>query len=241
MHRRNQIRRQIFEEHVHVAMDNFFSGDEILRFLGEGGWKATMTCRHDWLPKEVPKMYFNFLKATLVNTRSKVARFEQPIIAVKNVIQPRKKASNDKDNVQGTRASTKKENEPVADKKKDYVICHVSFQSTGGTNIMSGNALSSVELYVHEKNKGRGNQKRTWGIEMNEARKTYLKTYSAVDKIDQMLLGWDVKYKSWRWWHVPMRHAKAIAMSMAYSLYLQCAEGSVDTDWKVVAVSGPRF
>jgi hypothetical protein len=38
-----------------------------------------------------------------------------------------------------------------------------------------------------------------------------------------------------------MRHAKAIAMSMAYSLYLQCAEDSVDPDWKVVAVSGPRF
>ena len=51
---------------------------------------------------------------------------------------------------------------------------------------------------------------------MNEARETYLKMYSAIDKIDQMLLGWDVKYKSWRWWHAPMRHAKAIAMSMAY-------------------------
>jgi hypothetical protein len=38
-----------------------------------------------------------------------------------------------------------------------------------------------------------------------------------------------------------MRHAKAIAMSMAYSLYLQCAEGSVDPDWKMVAVSEPRF
>jgi hypothetical protein len=60
-----------------------------------------MTCRCDWLPKEVPKMYFNFLKAMPVNTRSKVARFEQPIMAVKNVIQPRKKASNDDDDVQG--------------------------------------------------------------------------------------------------------------------------------------------
>ncbi len=46
-------------------------------------------------------MYFNFLKAMPVNTRSKVARFEQPIMAVKNVIQPRKKASNDDDDVQG--------------------------------------------------------------------------------------------------------------------------------------------
>jgi len=76
---------------------------------------------------------------------------------------------------------------------------------------------------------------------MNEAHETYLKTYSAVDKIDQMLLEWDVTYKSWRWWHAPTRNAKAIAMSMAYSLYLHCAEGSVDPDWKVVADSGPRF
>jgi hypothetical protein len=43
----NDERRQIFEEHVHVAMDNFLSGDEAWRFLGEGGWKATMTCRCD--------------------------------------------------------------------------------------------------------------------------------------------------------------------------------------------------
>ena len=32
-----------------------------------------------------------------------------------------------------------------------------------------------------------------------------------------------------------------IAMSMAYSLYLQCAEGTVDPEWKVTPVSGPRF
>jgi hypothetical protein len=153
----NDKRRQIFEEHVHVVMDNFFSGDEVLRSLGEGGWKVTIPFRHDWLPKEVPKMYFKILKVTPVNTRSNVARFEQPIIAVKNVIQPRKKALNDDDNVQGTRVPTKQDNEPVANKKKDYVICHVSFQSTGGTNITSVNALSLVELYVHEQNERRGN------------------------------------------------------------------------------------
>jgi hypothetical protein len=77
---------------------------------------------------------------------------------------------------------------------------------------------------------------------MNEAQETYLKNYSAVDKIDQMLLGWDLTYRSWRWWHAPTRHAKAIVIiSMAYSLYLQCLEGSVDPEWKVAPVSGPRF
>ncbi len=86
-----------------------------------------------------------------------------------------------------------------------------------------------------------GDSRRGHGIEMNEARETYLKNYSAVDKIDQMLLGWDSTYRSWRWWHAPTRHAKATAMSMAYSLYLQCAKGTVDPEWKVTPVSGPRF
>jgi hypothetical protein len=58
---------------------------------------------------------------------------------------------------------------------------------------------------------------------MNEEQETYLKNYSAVDKIGQMLLGWDFSYRS-------TRHVKAIAMSMAYSLYLQCAEGTVDPE-----------
>ncbi len=58
------------------------------------------------------------------------------------------------------------------------------------------NALLLVILYVQDRNKGRGQQKRTWGIEMNEAQETYLQNYSAVDKIDQMLLGWDLKYRS---------------------------------------------
>jgi hypothetical protein len=31
---------------------------------------------------------------------------------------------------------------------------------------------------------------------MNEAQERYLKNYSAVDKIDQMLLGWDLTYRS---------------------------------------------
>jgi hypothetical protein len=36
-------RKQIFSECMHIAMDNHFSGDDVLRYLGEGGWKGTMT------------------------------------------------------------------------------------------------------------------------------------------------------------------------------------------------------
>ncbi len=66
-------RKQIFSECVHITMGNLFSGDEVLRYLGEGGWKETMTCRCNRLPKSVPRKYFNFIKAAPVNARSKVA------------------------------------------------------------------------------------------------------------------------------------------------------------------------
>ena len=55
-------RCQIFSEKVHITMDNFFSGDDILKYISEGGWKATMTCRRDRLPVVVPKTAFHYLK-----------------------------------------------------------------------------------------------------------------------------------------------------------------------------------
>lgn len=75
-------RKQIFSERVHIAMDNFFSSNEVLQYLGEGGWKGTMTYRRDHFPKSVPRKHLNFIKVAPVNARSKVARFEQPIIAI---------------------------------------------------------------------------------------------------------------------------------------------------------------
>jgi hypothetical protein len=141
-------RKQLFSECVHITMDNLFSGDEALCYLGEGGWKGTMTCRCGRLPKSVPRKYFNFIKAAPVNARSKVARFEKPIVAVEHV---------------------KHQDSDTVNDKKDYALCHVSSQSTRGTNISTVNALSLVDLYVQDCSKGRGQQKRTWGIEMNEA------------------------------------------------------------------------
>ncbi len=113
-----------------VGMDNLFSGDEVLHYLGEGGWKGTMTCRHDCLPKSVPKKYFNFIKSAPVNARSIVAWFEKPIVAVKHV---------------------KHQDSDTVNEKKDYNLWHVSFQSTGGTNISMVNALSLVDLYVQDR------------------------------------------------------------------------------------------
>ena len=49
------------------------------------------------------------------------------------------------------------------------------------------NSLGKVDLYVRSKERGRGNQKRIRGIEMNQARKLYLASYHAIDKIDKMV------------------------------------------------------
>ena len=38
-----------------------------------------------------------------------------------------------------------------------------------------------------------------------------------------------------------MRHAKAITMSMAYNIYVQCCEGGVDPEWKMKPVTSTRF
>ena len=192
-------------------MDNFFSGDVVLNYQGGQGWKATMTCRCDHLPNKVDKKYFNYIKVVPVNDQSKVARFEQPIIAVKHVIQ-----ANGKSNFWEERLYLNSCLISI-DRWDNHLFGECSFFS------------------------GRGNQKRSRGTERNEARETYLKTYSAEDKIDQMLLGWDVSYCSWKWWHTPTRHAQAIAMSMAYSIYVQCSEGDVDPNWKVMLISATKF
>jgi hypothetical protein len=54
-----------------------------------------------------------------------VAQFEGPIIAVKNV--------------------NHQDSDRQSDDKKDYILCHVSFQSTGGTNIFMVNSLSAMD------------------------------------------------------------------------------------------------
>ena len=42
--------RQIFREKPHSTWDNYFSGDEVLDYLGKNGFAATMTCQRNRLP-----------------------------------------------------------------------------------------------------------------------------------------------------------------------------------------------
>jgi hypothetical protein len=210
-------RRQIFTEKPCFGMDNHFSGDHVDAYLGEHGFKGIYTRQRGRLHKGL-KEYYHHEKQVDIGPRSRAARFEHPVVAVKEV------------------------NFPTNDGKQDYCIVHVSFQSTGSTNITSVNALDKVDLYVAKRERGRGGGKRTWAIEMNEARDFYLKTYGGVDKLDQMLEKWGLRYVTWRWWHAPMQHGKAIGFCTAYQLYRECALGDVMPHWKVdKPMSGPMF
>ena len=143
---------QIYDQNPHVTMDNYFSGDKVLDWIGSKGFGATMTCRRDRLPSSIPSKYLHKQK-TDSSKRTKVARFLNPVVAVKTF-------------------GAKDENSSA------YRRVHVSFQSTSSCNIGTVNALKECMLTVHKCERGYNENKRTWGIEMNSGRKLYLGTYS---------------------------------------------------------------
>ena len=73
---------KIFREKPHCTWDNFFSGDIVMDWLGEQGFGATMTCRRDRLPSKIKGEYLH-KKKTDTSSRTRVARFLNPIVAVK--------------------------------------------------------------------------------------------------------------------------------------------------------------
>jgi hypothetical protein len=77
---------------------------------------------------------------------------------------------------------------------RDSLIQHTSFQSTSSCNITSVNALNEIGLFVSAKERGRGINKHRWGIEMNEGRQLYLKTYGVLDQLDHLIQNCNISY-----------------------------------------------
>jgi len=71
----------------------------------------------------------------------------------------------------------------------------ISFQSTSGCNFIGVNSLNQCALYVTPKEGGQKQYKRIWAIEMNDARDLYLKTYGAVDRMDQYIKNCNMGYR----------------------------------------------
>ena len=198
--------KPIYTQKPHITADNYFSGDNVMDYLGERGYGMTCTCRRDRLPSQM-KSYLHHEKVNSADSKVKVMRFQKPIVAIKQV--------------------------PAGEDTLAYTKTLVSFQSTGPTNITGVNNLKSCELYVSKKDRGRKDNKYVWAIEQNEARETYLGHYFGIDITDHMIKNSQMKFTSWRYWHSPYLHALSIGVLAAYDMYNECCDGDLVSDWKI--------
>lgn len=195
----NKKKKKIFRNKPVVCADNFFFDDKILRWIGENGYGCIGTCARNVLPKDIEKKYLHSVKHTSGCKISKVARFTNPIVAVKEA--------------------------------DGYQRVHVSFQSTNSTNITSVNCLNECRLFIEMRERGRGVNKRRWGIEMNDGRRLYLSAYFRVDVVDHLLKNAAIFYRIWKYWHAPKNHGFAMVLVLVHDLYLECAEGKINSEW----------
>lgn len=185
-----------------LTADNYFSGEQAYSYVAEENFGCCFTNRRDRLPKEIPAKYLQKEKG--FNSANERPRAARFMPPI------------------------------VATKTVDNgsVIQLVSFQSTGSCNLMIVNGLNSCQLYADTKARGRGRMKRQWGIEMNEARRLYLSSYNVIDRLDHLVQSCRMGYRTWKYWHAGMTHAKAIAVVVAYDMYLECCEGRMQTgEW----------
>ena len=198
--------KPIYTQRPHITADNYFSGDNVLDYLGERGYGITMTTRRDRLPKDL-KQYLHHEKVNSTDIKTRVMRFANPIVGINHV--------------------------PATDTAKAFTKTIVSFQLTGSTNITGVSNLVACELYVRKKDRGRKDNKLVWAIEDNQGRGTYLSHYYGIDIADHMIKNAQIKFTSWRYWHSPYLHAFAMGVLAAYDMYQECCDGGVHNDWKV--------
>jgi len=200
--------KSIYDKPPHIIADNLFTSEGIMDFLGEKGYGMTGTCARNRIPADL-KPYTHHTKVDATHGRCRAMRFENPIVAIKQ--------------------------SPATEEVKAYTKTFVSFQSTGGTNIIGVNNLPSCQLYIHPRTRGKNssNSKLVWGIEQNEARETYLTHYYGLDNADHMIKNTGNQFISWKYWHAPYRHVISLGIIAAFDMYLECCEGKLDESWFV--------
>ena len=107
---------------------------------------------------------------------------------------------------------------------------HVSFQSTGVTNIQSVNCFNENMRFVKKRERRQKNRKRKWVIEMNNARQVYLFSYGRIDTIDAAIGRCNLNYVSWKYRYAAKLHCDALALVVAYDMYHECATEALARD-----------
>lgn len=198
--------KKIYSKLPHITADNHFSGENVMEYIGKKGFGITTTCRRDRYPPGL-KDFVHHEKVASTDKRTRVARFEQPIFAMRKVA--------------------------ASGEDKAYTRTLVSFQSTGATNFTGVNNLMSLRRYVQPKFRGNKNNKLAWATEQNEGRETYLNHYHGVDSMDHMIKNTGNRYTTWKFWHAPYQHALSMAIVASYDMYRECCSGELDENWKV--------
>jgi hypothetical protein len=200
--------KPVYTKAPHITADNFFSSEPMVDWLGGKGYGFTATCARNRIPSNI-KPYTHHTTVDSTHLRCKAMRYENPVVAIQQC--------------------------PAKDGKKPYTKSFVSFQSTGGTNIIGVNNLPSVKLYIGQKERGRkkDGSKRVYGIEQNEARETYLGHYYGLDNADHMIKNTGNRYITWKYWHAPYLHAQSLGVIAAYDMYIECCEGNLDASWAI--------
>jgi hypothetical protein len=194
--------KKLFRKRPCITADNFFQSDKVMEYLGEKWLGGIMTAARNCLPRDIKSEYLHKAKTAPGSKQAKIARYINPIVAVKN-------------------------------SASGYQQVHVSFQSTSSCNISTVNALNEVSNFLELRERGRGENKRYWVIEMNHARHLYLSTSNGIDVLDHILKNAHIYYRSWKYWHAAKNHAIAIVVASAYDIYKECCEGGLDPQWKI--------
>ena len=114
---------------------------------------------------------------------------------------------------------------------KAFQCVHVSFHSTSSCNTRTVNAWNYFKMSTMIRERGKFDNRRYQGIDMNEACQLYLVTYSHIESIDNLITNCHMKYRCWKYWHSPMIHAMSLALVLDYDMYPKVAEWDLYQTW----------
>ena len=73
--------KNIWLTHTPSTLDNYFTGDQIISWIGGNGFVYTMACRRYPLPGGIEVQYLHKEKSS---NKTNVAQFFNPVVATKN-------------------------------------------------------------------------------------------------------------------------------------------------------------
>ena len=156
-------------------------------------------------------LYRTYTKIKLIRLTKNISRLFQPVVAVKNVEAVEQSTTNDDGELFNT----------ITD--KDYQWVKISFRSTYLYNNKMINALNNCATTALIRASGKIKPKIYLGIDINEALRIYLDTYSCIGLIYHYIKHFQMRYRGWKYCHSPMLNSVVMDVVVVYVMYLECA------------------